>query len=461
MTTIEVLHEDVLLEIFDFYRLDAMDRSQERPWRWHRLAHVCRKWRQVIFRSPRRLELRILCDSGAPIGSILASWPTLPLVAKLYAGRTSERIPRNVMVALRRPDRLCEIDLHVTSSMFTSIVGVTQKSCRALESIRITVDVPGPSILVRSAFLGGSAPHLREIKLDGIAFPFSSIKQVLLSTNNLVELHLSKIPDDAYFSPNDLVTTLATLAQLKRLTVDYHSPASFPPPSKTRPPPKRTTLPCLHSLEFYGVSAYLEEFVARIDSPALCKIAIRLFNDIIFEIPQFCEFIARLDVLKSPTWALVRHSVEFVGILFFQEGKPLSENCFLGTSCRQLDWQLSFVTQILSQLSPHLSNVHSLGIQSDEYTSWLPWAGLGDVDSTQWLELFQPFTHVTKVYVRAEQFVQGITLALVAEEMTAEVLPELTSLFLSGCHEWSAFVANARRFATTRELSGHTVSLFY
>jgi hypothetical protein len=344
--------------------------------------------------------------------------------------------------------------------MFTSIVEVTQKSCQALESIQITVDVPGPSILVRGAFLGGSAPHLRTIKLDGIAFPFSSVKQVLLSTNNLVELHLAKIPDDAYFSPNDLVTTLSTLAQLKRLTVDYHSPASSPPPIMTRPPPQRITLPSLHSLEFYGVSAYLEEFVARIDSPALCKIAIRLFNDICFEIPQFCEFIARLDVLKSPTWALVRHSAEFVGILFFQEGKPLSENCFLGTSCRQLDWQLSFVTQISSQLSPHLSSVHSLGIQSDysPHLSRLNWAGLEDV---QWLELFQPFTHVTKVYVRVNQFVQSITQALVAEEMTAEVLPELTSLFLSGCDRWSSYAKNARQFVATRELSGHTVSLFY
>ena len=266
-----------------------MTKSQGLPWKWHRLAHVCRTWRYVISTSPRRLGQRILCGYGAPIWSILASWPTVPLVAKFNAGRKSKRIPKNVMDALRHPDRLCEIDLSVTISMLPSVVEVTQKPCRALEVIRITVKFPtGPSILVRNSFLGGSAPHLREVKLDGIAFPFPAIRQVLLSTKNLVELHLFDIPNDAYFSPNDLVTGLSSSVQLKRLTIDFHYLPSSPPPSTTRSSPQRTILPSLVSLDFHGTSEYLEELVARIDSPALCKIAIRLFNDI-FEIPQFCQ----------------------------------------------------------------------------------------------------------------------------------------------------------------------------
>jgi hypothetical protein len=73
--------------------------------------------------------------------------------------------------------------------MLASVAQVTQKMCQALESIRITVEAPtGPSILFDYAFLGGSAPHLREIELDGIAFPFPAIRRVLLSTKNLAEL---------------------------------------------------------------------------------------------------------------------------------------------------------------------------------------------------------------------------------------------------------------------------------
>ena len=449
-----MLPEDVLLEIFDFYRLDATEQSQGRPWKWHRLTHFCRKWRVLIFRSPRRLGLRILCEYGAPIGSILASWPTLPLVAKFNAGPKSKHIPRNVMVALRRPDRLCEIDLHVTSSMLASIVKVTQKPCQALESIRITVEAPtGPSLLVGNAFLGGSAPHLRQIKLDGIAFPFLSIRQVLLSTKNLVELHLGHIPNDAFFPPNDLVTSLSALVQLKRLTVDFHSLHSSIPPSMTRSHPQRTTLLSLISLDFHGASGYLEAVVAQIELPALRKIAVRLFNDIFFEIPEFCKFIPFLNALRSPTRAMVKHSVDFVGV-HFDEGNTSNKDCFLGTSCRQLDWQLSFVTQITSQLSSLLSSVQSLDIQSGEE---LPIGG-EDVDSTEWLELFRLFTHVTQVCV-SEKLVPSVVPALVVEDMTADVLPELTSLQLVGYRRSASVAKAAEQFVTTRKLFGRTISL--
>jgi hypothetical protein len=362
------------------------------------------------------------------------------------------------MVALRRPDRLCEIDLHVTSSMLAPIVEVTRKPCRVLEIIRITVEDPtGPSVLVGNGFLGGSAPDLREIKLDGIAFPFPSIRQVLLSTNNLVELHLSNIPNDAYFSPNDLVTGLSTSVQLKRLTVDFfHSIPSSLSPSMTHPPPQRTTLPSLTVLSFHGASGYLDEFVARIELPALCKFAIRLFNDIFFEIPQFCQLIPRLDALKSPAQAIVKHSVDFVGI-YFEEGNLLSsEDCFLGTSCRQLDWQLSFVTQILSQLPSLLSSVHLLDIRSHNE---LP-TGEEDVDSTQWLELFQLFTHVTQVYVLA-QLVPSVLQALAADDMTSEVLPELTSLQLGGSRRLPSVAKAAEQFVARRGLTGRTLSLSF
>ena len=59
------------------------------------------------------------------------------------------------MVALRRPDRLCEIDLHVTSSMLASIVEVTQKPCQALESIRITVEAPTGTIYTSPEYIFG------------------------------------------------------------------------------------------------------------------------------------------------------------------------------------------------------------------------------------------------------------------------------------------------------------------
>ena len=415
--------------------------------------------------SPRRLDLRILCTSGAAIKSTLDSWPTLPLVISYGWGRRLKNIPRNVIDALRHPDRLCKIDLNVTSSMTGPIVKVIQKPCQVLEGIRITVnDTQGPSILVRNGFLGGSAPRLREIKLDGIAFPFSAIRQVLLSTNSLVQLNLSKIPNDVYFSPDDLITALSTLVQLKWLTVGFYSPDSRPPPSMTRPRHQRTSLPSLVFLGFYGTSEYLEEFVARIELHALSTLRIKFFNDIVFEIPQFCEFMTRLNQPRSPTSASMKLNSGIVGVDFLDKKTNLGNeysthyalDYALETSCIPFDWKLSFLTQIASQLSPLLSSVYELTILGCSILK-VP-TGEEAADSTQWLELFQPFTHVTKVTVWETKVVQSIMQALLMEE-AAGVLPELTTLHLSGYQHTPSVAKAAEQFVATRSLSGRAVHL--
>jgi hypothetical protein len=448
--TIEMLPDNILLEIFDLYRIDAMTQSGARPWKWHRLAHVCRKWRHIISTSPRRLDLRILCDNRTPI-EILHVWPTLPLAVSFKTTRESTLMPKHITAALRHLDRICQVELYVTSSMTRSLAEMIQKPCQALESISITVeDATGASIPVCNAFLGGSAPHLEEIKLDGISYPFPKLRQVLLSTHNLVELRLSKIPSALYFSPDDLVTSLSPLVRLKSLSISFYFTAFHPPPNVTHPP-QRTTLPSLTSLDFHSASEYLEEFIARINSPALCKFTIRLCNQIFFEIPEFCQFILRPNALGSPISVMVTHSAESVSVLLILDG---NEHCVLETSCRRLDWQLSFVTEILTQLSPLLFSVRSLPIQKGDQ---LP--SMEDMDSTQWLELFRPFTHVTLVRVSGKQLVQSIVQALVTEGMAPAILPELFSLHLEEHSATPSVVEAAEQFVATRRLSGHPVFL--
>ncbi|KAN0118607.1 hypothetical protein V8E52_005030 [Russula decolorans] len=448
MRTIDILPDNVLLETFDLYRLDAVPQSGGRPWKWHRLAHVCQKWRHIISTSPRRLDLRILCDNRTPI-EILHVWPTLPLAVSFKATQKSTLIPKHITAAFRHLDRICQLELYVTSSMTISLAEMIQKPCQALQSVSITVDdATGASIPVCNAFLGGSAPHLEEIKLDGISYPFPRLRQVLLSTHNLVELRLSKIPNALYFSPEDLVTGLSPLVRLKSLSVGFYFTAFHPPPNATHTP-QRTTLPSLTSLDFHGSSEYLEEFMARINSPALYKITIRLFNQISFENPQFCQFILRPNALGSPTWVIVTHSAESVSVSLI-----LNEQCVIGTSCRRLDWQLSFVTEILTQLSPLLSSVRSLTIQK---SGELP--SMEDMESAQWLELFRPFTHVTLVRVSEEQLVPSIVQALVTEDMATTVLPELFSLHLEEHSATPSVVEAAKQFVAMRRLSGHTVFL--
>ena len=244
-------------------------RANGRPWKWHTLAHVCRRWRDVISMSPRRLCLEILCKSGAPIERILTSWETVPLIVRFKGSAKSKSLPKNIATALCHPDRVREIDLGLTSTIVGSIVDVIKKPFQILERIRITIkDAKRPSLPFSNVFLGGSAPRLRVIVLHGITFPFPEIKQVI-SSNNLVELRLTRIPKAGYFSAGALVTALSTSAQLRELQVDFHYPTSFPSQSETSPPLQRTTFPSLCILDFRGASGYLEEFLSRVDLPSL------------------------------------------------------------------------------------------------------------------------------------------------------------------------------------------------
>ena len=66
----------------------------------------------MSFLSPRRLDLRILCEYGACIKDVLGSWPTLRSLPLVTPSRESKPMSRNVMIPLRHPDRICEIDHH-------------------------------------------------------------------------------------------------------------------------------------------------------------------------------------------------------------------------------------------------------------------------------------------------------------------------------------------------------------
>src|SRR6266850_1641170 len=75
---IDMLPDDVLLEIFDFYREDPAFHTligSIYTWRWQALIQVRRRWRCVIFGSPLRLDLQIVCTDRTPTRTSLDIWP--------------------------------------------------------------------------------------------------------------------------------------------------------------------------------------------------------------------------------------------------------------------------------------------------------------------------------------------------------------------------------------------------
>jgi hypothetical protein len=63
--SIDTLTDDVLLEIFDFFAEEHKS-TKEAIEKWQILVHVCQRWRNIVFRSPRRLNLRLFCSNKTP-----------------------------------------------------------------------------------------------------------------------------------------------------------------------------------------------------------------------------------------------------------------------------------------------------------------------------------------------------------------------------------------------------------
>ncbi|KAI0302749.1 hypothetical protein BC826DRAFT_431528 [Russula brevipes] len=120
------------------------------------------------------------------------------------------------------------------------------------------------------SFLGGSALRLRTLKLCDIAVP--ALPNLLLSASDLVTLSISRLPDPEYISPASMVACLSSLSRLQTLSFGF----PFQPPQSrddqpSPPPQTRAVFPALTDLTFEGKTKYLDDFLARIDTPVLNK----------------------------------------------------------------------------------------------------------------------------------------------------------------------------------------------
>jgi len=312
--TINTLPDDVLLEIFDLYRADFMN-YVGLTCMWHRLAHVCRRWRHVVFASPSRLDLRIACTERTPVRRLLDVWPPLPIIIRfwLYSTSTSKYTISNVITALERRNRVCQIQLsHMTQSLLDMLAPAMQEPYSALTGLELSSDEEMTPVLPDN-FLGGSTPSLQSIWLEGIAFP--SLPKLLLSAVGLVSLLLDKIPQNTgNISPEVMATCLPTLTGLKFLRLDFRSPVLLPNIRRHPRQSTRAILPCLSWLEFRGVREYVEDLMARIEAPLLENVNVKLFNQLVFHVPQILQFIPQSEKLNSPHHATVTFQSDFVQI---------------------------------------------------------------------------------------------------------------------------------------------------
>ena len=390
-----ILPNDALLKIFDFFLDDNASIEA-----WHPLVHVCQKWRNMVFGSPRRLNLHFHCT------------------------------------ALPSPDRVCEISLGmVAASLLEVIFAAMQVPFHASihlkflpeedehETVPIAPDDP-------NSFSGGPAPphHLRSLYLDRAPFP--GLPKLLLSATDLVRLTLRHIPHSGYISPKAMATCLSTLTKLEFLGLDFESPRSYPPDRESqRLLLIRSALPALTQFEFRGVSEYLEDLVARIDAPFLDELYITFFHQLILDTPQLAQFIGRTPNLKVHNEAQIMFLDDAVQVVL---GSIIQKQISVRTMCNSPDWKLSFVAQVCSSSFSLIPSLEHLYICEGENPPSL-WHD-NDFENDQWLEILRPFRNVKNLYL-SEGVVPRIAPALqeLVEGQTgrvAEVLPGLGSLFL-------------------------------
>jgi hypothetical protein len=431
----DVLPDDVLHEIFYFYI-----RGKPEIEAWQSLVHVCRRWRSLVFQSPRRLNLRVVCKPDTP-----DVWPALPLVFSGNMDLTDD-------IVAAHSNRVCEVDLWDLAAW-------------RLEKVIAAMQVPFPELtglwlhsfserlpVIPDSFLGGSAPRLRYFSLSGIPFP--GLPKLLLSANHLVSLWLSNIPHSGYISPEAMIALLSVLTDLETLSLQFQSPQSRPDSeSRSLPPPKRSILPALDQFYFDGVTEYLEDLVTFIDAPQLKTLNIAFFSQVDFDSPGLAQFINRTPSLRALDEAHVQFYDSSATVkLRYRTSKSGSYDLLIHISCREPEQQLSSIEQVCNP-----STVEELYIEH-QY-SQLVWRN-DTIENSLWLDLLLPFTAVKNLYL-SEEFAPGVVAALqelVGSRIT-EVLPSLQNIFVEGLDLSGPLQENIGQFVAARQLSGHPIAI--
>ena len=121
------------------------------------------------------------------------------------------------IAALEHRDRVWWIHLQdLPSALLEKLATMMQESFPKLNYLRLWADDETScqaAPVLPEGFLGGSATCLETLWLKGIPFP--ELPKLLLSTNDLVQCVLEKIPDSGYISPEAMTAALSTCTKLE------------------------------------------------------------------------------------------------------------------------------------------------------------------------------------------------------------------------------------------------------
>lgn len=436
--------------MFNFYRRISVDDYS--AWRWYVLVHICRRWRRIIFAYPGHLDLQLVCKSRTDVKMALDIWPVLPISiqASLYDDTDAD----DIIGALEYHDRIGRINLRdLTQSKFDKCVALLQQPFPVLTSLYLITINWEVAFVSTDVFLGGCAPRLKRISLNHVQLP--ALPKLHSSASGLVELILRnfQFSGSGYILPEAMATCLSLLTRLRSLTIElqWHSAPPLPA-SQCLPPLMPIVLPALTHFSLEGPTEYLEDLVARIETPLLDDGHLGLYGDPIFDNPRVPCFIHRTKMFKLLDRVAAQFWTADVSFLLHSSISPAKFH--LTFPCTGLRIQVALMERICTQFQISFSHVEWLEL--DGYLSLEHRWGL----STSWLGFLLPFTAMQTLHLSGKGIVSHVARMLggVTGERATEVLPALNTIVLS-CprRKVSKVVLLLEAFVIAREHSGHPV----
>ncbi|KAI0258971.1 hypothetical protein BC834DRAFT_668488 [Gloeopeniophorella convolvens] len=272
------LPDDVLLEIFVVCGERA---SYWLRW-WYELIHVCRRWRQLILASPKRLRLRLLITRDSKVASILRHAPPLPLVIncvqEYHEEPDYEPLPwpreseEGIALALTLRSRVANISIWGDSALLERLFATMTVPTPGLDTLYVESADDTPSSVFPDGFLGGSAPSLRSLWLRNVLPPPLSAPRLTCFT-----VHFQRDPVGVDVPLiGQLSDSVCAMPQLQSLELDLRGVDEDDQTTPTTDTP--TSLSELTTLVFSGRSHQLEALSQKIDAPGLMRLDAHLYD---------------------------------------------------------------------------------------------------------------------------------------------------------------------------------------
>jgi len=294
-TSIHILDDDSLLNIFYLYRLAVTVTNEDknfddvrittirgRRWDyehwWYKPAQVCRRWRNLILGSASFLGLCLVCTPGTPVADMLAHSPPLPLVIDyLEDSNMTAEDEQGFLIALNQPNRIRCIRVGWSLQDLQKFVMAIDDEFPILEYLDMATAGEDDATLIFPGTI--QAPHLRNLVLVGVTPLIGS--RLLTTAVGLVTLCLYMSDSSPYSNPNSLLEWISSLPQLETLVIN---PGVETLLSHT-PTITHATLPNLCLLSFHGASAYLEVLIRQIATPRLESFHIMFYEQLAVYFP--------------------------------------------------------------------------------------------------------------------------------------------------------------------------------